>query len=354
MGRDFKGVYNLLQDRIYLYQPGHGSEIVEEKTIQGLDNPELDAVIGDQIQALRDSLELVQGASHPFDLDEFLAGKLTPVLFGTALGNFGVDHILNAFVEWAPRPKPHQTADRTVEAVETGFSGFVFKIQANMDPKHRDRIAFLRVCSGKYEKGLKMQHVRVGKEVRIADALTFLAGERAHLEEAWPGDIIGLHNHGTIQIGDTFTEGEKLQFLGIPHFAPEMFRRVRLKDPLKSKQLQKGLKELSEEGATQVFMPFLNNDLILGAVGVLQFDVVAFRLKEEYKVDCVYEPVNVSTVRWIDCADEKKLAEFKKKAHDQLSEDGGGYLTYLAPSRVNLQLMQERYPDVQFRPTREH
>ncbi len=173
----------------------------------------------------------MQGASHPFDLDEFLAGKLTPVLFGTALGNFGVDHILNAFVEWAPRPKPHQTADRTVEAVETGFSGFVFKIQANMDPKHRDRIAFLRVCSGKYEKGLKMQHVRVGKEVRIADALTFLAGERAHLEEAWPGDIIGLHNHGTIQIGDTFTEGEKLQFLGIPHFAPEMFRRVRLKDP---------------------------------------------------------------------------------------------------------------------------
>jgi peptide chain release factor 3 len=354
MGRDFKGVYNLLQDRIYLYQPGHGSEIVEEKTIQGLDNPELDAVIGDQIQALRDSLELVQGASHPFDLEEFLSGKLTPVLFGTALGNFGVDHILNAFVEWAPRPKPHQTSDRTVEAAETGFSGFVFKIQANMDPKHRDRIAFLRVCSGKYEKGLKMQHVRVGKEVRIADALTFLAGERAHLEEAWPGDIIGLHNHGTIQIGDTFTEGEKLQFLGIPHFAPEMFRRVRLKDPLKSKQLQKGLKELSEEGATQVFMPFLNNDLILGAVGVLQFDVVAFRLKEEYKVDCVYEPVNVSTVRWIDCADEKKLAEFKKKAHDQLSEDGGGYLTYLAPSRVNLQLMQERYPDVQFRPTREH
>ncbi|RZU37000.1 peptide chain release factor 3 (bRF-3) [Fluviicoccus keumensis] len=354
MGRDFKGVYNLLQDRIYLYQPGHGSEIVEEKTIQGLDNPELDAVIGDQIDALRESLELVQGASHPFDLEDFLAGRLTPVFFGTALGNFGVDHILNGFVDWAPRPKPHKAAEREVEAAETGFSGFVFKIQANMDPKHRDRIAFLRVCSGKYEKGLKMQHVRVGKEVRIADALTFLAGERAHLEEAWPGDIIGLHNHGTIQIGDTFTEGENLHFLGIPHFAPEMFRRVRLKDPLKSKQLQKGLKELSEEGATQVFMPFISNDLILGAVGVLQFDVVAFRLKEEYKVDCVYEPVNVATVRWIDCDDEKKLAEFKKKAHDQLSEDGGGYLTYLAPSRVNLQLMQERYPEIQFRPTREH
>ena len=199
-----------------------------------------------------------------------------------------------------------------------------------------------------------MQHVRIGKEVRVADALTFLAGERAHLEEAWPGDIIGLHNHGTIQIGDTFTEGEKLQFLGIPHFAPEMFRRVRLRDPLKSKQLQKGLKELSEEGATQVFMPQINNDLILGAVGVLQFDVVAFRLQEEYKVECVYEAVNVSTVRWIHCDDERKLAEFKKKAHDQLSLDGGGYLTYLAPSRVNLQIMQERYPDIIFSPTREH
>ena len=199
-----------------------------------------------------------------------------------------------------------------------------------------------------------MNHVRLGKEVRISDALTFLAGERAHLEEAWPGDIIGLHNHGTIQIGDTFTAGENLHFTGIPHFAPEMFRRVRLKDPLKSKQLQKGLKELSEEGATQVFMPQVSNDLILGAVGVLQFEVVAFRLKEEYKVDCVYEPASIATVRWIECDDEKMLTEFKKKAHDQLSLDGGGHLTYLAPSRVNLQLMQERWPEIKFRTTREH
>ena len=223
-----------------------------------------------------------------------------------------------------------------------------------MDPKHRDSIAFMRICSGKYEKGLKMKHVRIDKDVRISDALTFLAGDRQHLEEAWPGDIIGLHNHGTIQIGDTFTSGEKLQFTGIPHFAPEMFRRVRLKDPLKSKQLQKGLKELSEEGATQVFMPQNSNDLIVGAVGVLQFEVVAYRLKEEYKVDCIYEPVSINTVRWVSCADEKKFNEFKKKAHDQLSVDGGGHLTYLAPSRVNLQLMQERYPDIEFRNTREH
>lgn len=353
-GRDFKGVYHLLEDRVYLYKQGQGSIITEDKIIEGLNNPELDKVIGDEAAQLRENLELVLGASHEFDLEEFLAGKLTPVFFGTALGNFGVNHVLNGFVKWAPAPGERKAAERVVKADEEKFSGFVFKIQANMDPKHRDRIAFLRICSGRYEKGLKLQHIRLGKEVRIADALTFLAGEREHLEEAWSGDIIGLHNHGTIQIGDTFTEGEELHFLGIPHFAPELFRRVRLKDPLKSKQLQKGLKELAEEGATQVFMPQINNDLILGAVGVLQFDVVAFRLKDEYKVECVYEPVNVATVRWVHCDDERKFNEFKKKAHDQLSLDGGGHLTYLAPSRVNLQLMQERYPDITFSETREH
>ena len=276
------------------------------------------------------------------------------MFFGTALGNFGVNHILEMLVNHAPAPKNHLASERTVQAEEHGFSGFVFKIQANMDPKHRDRIAFLRICSGHYERGMKLVQIRTGKEFRIGDALTFLAGEREHLDEAWSGDIIGLHNHGTIQIGDTFTEGENLHFLGIPHFAPEMFRRVRLRDPLKSKQLQKGLKELSEEGATQVFMPLINNDLILGAIGMLQFDVVAFRLQEEYKVECIYEPVTLSTVRWIHADDERKLAEFRKKANDQLSLDGGGHLTYLAPSRVNLQIMQERWPDIRFSQTREH
>lgn len=355
MGRDFVGVYHLAQNKTYLYQTGHGSDIVEIETRDGYDYPDVRERMGErEFSRFEESLELVQMASDELDIDLFLSGKQTPVLFGTALGNFGVDMVLDAFVDWSPKPKDHPAVERVVEAAETGFSGFVFKIQANMDPRHRDRIAFMRICSGKYEKGLKMNHVRVGKEIRISDALTFLAGERAHLEEAWPGDIIGLHNHGTIQIGDTFTDGEKLHFTGIPHFAPEMFRRVRLKDPLKSKQLQKGLKELSEEGATQVFMPQISNDLILGAVGVLQFDVVAFRLKEEYKVDCVYEPVSISTVRWVHCDDDKIFNDFKKKAHDQLSVDGGGHLTYLAPSRVNLQLMQERWPDIEFRATREH
>jgi len=200
---------------------------------------------------------------------------------------------------------------------------------------------------------MKIKHVRTGKEVRVSDAVTFLAGERTHAEEAFSGDIIGLHNHGTIQIGDTFTEGKDFRYVGIPHFAPEMFRRVRLNDPLRTKQLRQGLTQLSEEGAMQVFMPLINNDLILGAIGVLQFDVVVFRLRDEYKVECSYEPVNVSTARWIECADPKKLAEFRSRAEVNLAIDGGGHLTYLAPTRVNLTLNEEKWSDVQFRTTRE-
>ena len=354
MGKLFKGVYHLYKDETYLYQTGQGHHIQEERIIKGLDNPELDEAVGDLAKDLREELELVKGASHEFDLSLFQAGRLTPVFFGTALGNFGVKQMLDGLTEWAPAPLPRSAQERSVMANEEKFTGFIFKIQANMDPKHRDRIAFLRICSGRYEKGMKMKHVRLGKEIRVGDALTFLAGDRAHLEMAWSGDIIGLHNHGTIQIGDTFTEGEILNFTGIPHFAPELFRRVVLKDPLKSKQLQKGLQELSEEGAAQVFMPKKNNDLILGAVGVLQFDVVAQRLKTEYKVDCSFANVSVATARWVYCDDTSKLEEFKRKAHDALSIDSGGYLTYLAPSRVNLSLMEERWPDIEFAQTREH
>jgi peptide chain release factor 3 len=201
---------------------------------------------------------------------------------------------------------------------------------------------------------MKMRHGRLGKDVKIADAVTFLAGERAQVDQAVSGDIIGLHNHGTIQIGDTFTKGEALKFKGIPHFAPELFRRIRLQDPLKLKQLQKGLTQLSEEGSTQVFMPLRNNDLIVGAVGVLQFEVVAYRLKDEYKVDCIYEPVTIYGARWIESDNKEKLEEFRKRAYENLAIDGGGYLSYLAPTRVNLSLMQERWPDIEFHSTREH
>ncbi|TVZ37935.1 peptide chain release factor 3 [Alteromonadaceae bacterium 2753L.S.0a.02] len=354
MGKEFRGVYNLYTDTIHVYRQGQGHTIPEDLQIKGIASAEATNLLGAYADELREEIELVRGATHEFDLEAYLAGDLTPVFFGTALGNFGVREMLDGFVEWAPPPLGRDTTQRQVAAREEDFSGFIFKIQANMDPKHRDRIAFMRVCSGRYTKGMKMRHVRLGKDVKIADAVTFLAGDRSQVEEAISGDIIGLHNHGTIQIGDTFTTGEELRFSGIPHFAPELFRRIRLKDPLKTKQLQRGLQQLSEEGSTQVFFPINNNDIVVGAVGVLQFEVVAFRLKDEYKVEAIYEPVNVNTARWVECNDEKKFAEFKRKCADNLAIDGGGHLTYLAPTRVNLSLSEERYPDVTFRATREH
>jgi peptide chain release factor 3 len=354
MGVGFRGVYNLYTDTIHVFEAGHGRELHPDSRIEGLGSDAAQELLGEDYEDRCAEIELVRGASHDFDQEAFLAGALTPVFFGTALANFGVREMLDSFVEWAPPPLDRDTQTRTVTATEPAFSGFVFKIQANMDPRHRDRIAFLRVCAGRYEKGMKLHHVRTGKDVRIADAVTFKAGERAVVEEAMAGDIIGLHNHGTIQIGDSFTAGEQLSFTGIPHFAPELFRRVRLRDPMKAKQLQKGLQQLSEEGSTQVFSPLTSSDLIVGAVGQLQFDVVAYRLKDEYKVEALYEPVNVFTARWVHCDDPRKLEEFRKKAAEHLSLDGGGFLTYLAPTRVNLALMEERWPDIEFRATREH
>jgi len=313
----------------------------------------MDEVLGDQADELREEMELVEGASHPLDLDDYLSGRQTPVFFGSAINNFGVRELLDAFVEYAPPPRSRATLQREVDPSDERFSGFVFKIQANMDPAHRDRIAFMRVCSGSYKKGMKMRHVRIDKTIQIANAITFQADERRHVDEAWPGDIIGLHNHGTIQIGDTFTEGEDLKYEGIPYFAPDLFRRVVLKDPLRMKALQKGVVQLSEEGATQVFRPLKNNDLILGAVGALQFDVAAYRLKDEYGVEAVVEPVGVQTARWIACDDDKMLERFKIKAHQNLALDGDNQLVYLAPTRVNLSLAEERWPDVRFLATRE-
>ncbi len=354
MGKGFKGVYHLYTNCVHLFSATHGGKIQEGEIIEGLDNPRLDELFGSLAADLRDEIELVQGASNPFDLEAFLAGKQTPVYFGSAINNFGVKELLDAIAEFAPPPQTRATQTREIEPSEEKFSGFVFKIQANMDPAHRDRVAFMRVCSGVYSKGMKMRHVRLGRDVQVANAITFMAQEREQVEAAYPGDIIGLHNHGTIQIGDTFSQGEELKFTGIPHFAPELFRRARLKDPLRMKALLKGLEQLSEEGATQLFKPLANNDLILGAVGILQFDVVAERLKTEYKVDCQFEAVNVATARWVSCDDEKKLEEFRKKAYDNLAIDGGGDLTYIAPTRVNLDLTMERWPEIQFRATREH
>ena len=353
MGQRFRGVFHLWQDRVHLFSARHDGGIVEGEKIDGLDNPRLDEALGAQADELREEIELVRGASHEFDEAAFLDGTLSPVFFGSAINNFGIQELLDEFVRFAPPPQPRESTERVVNPDEPRFSGFVFKIQANMDPQHRDRIAFLRVCSGRFTKGMKVHNTRLGKDTKISQALTFMAAERGRTEEAFPGDVIGVPNHGTIRIGDTFTEGERFAFTGIPNFAPELFRRAQLRDPMKMKALQKGLEQLCEEGATQLFRPINNNDLILGAVGTLQFDVVAQRLRDEYRVDCQFESVGVQTARWVYCDDSKRERDFRDKVTENLAEDHAGELVYLAPTRVNLQMIQERWPQVDFRATRE-
>jgi peptide chain release factor 3 len=354
MGRELKGIYHLVEDRIYVYEAGERGRVGDNRIIDGLASPEARELLGDQLEAFRAEVELVRGATASFDRAAYRAARQTPVFFGSAISNFGVEELLRAFVDDAPAPQPRETRERSVTAAESKLTGFVFKIQANMDPGHRDRIAFLRLCSGRYQRGMRIRHVRLAKELRIADALTFMAADRSQAEEAYAGDIVGLHNHGTINIGDSFTEGESLHFTGVPNFAPEIFRRAVLKDPLRMKALGKGLDQLCEEGATQLFRPLRNSDLILGAVGQLQFEVVAFRLQDEYGVQCVFDNVAVHTARWVTAADPRKLEEFRTRAHDQLAVDHNGELVFLATSRVNLQLMTERWPDIGFHETREH
>ena len=390
-GRRFKGVYHLIDDRIHFFGSRHDGRIVDGEVVEGIDNPALDERFGPLAQELRDDVELVRGASHALDAGAYLAAGLTPVFFGSALNNFGVRELLETFVGLAPPPGsrtalvrgralmrgrallggrtpsgartsrpqtepapssgPHTAEQRAVAPGEDRFSGFVFKIQANMDPQHRDRIAFMRITSGRYRRGMRIHHVRTGKEVQVANAITFMARDRDRVDDAWAGDIIGLPNHGTIRIGDTFSQGEALKFTGIPSFAPELFRRVVLRDPLRLKALQKGLDQLSEEGATQVFRPLATNDLILGAVGVLQFDVVAWRLRHEYGVESRYEPVDVTTARWVSCGDPARLEVFRRRNDSRLALDSAGNLAYLAPTMVNLNLAAERWPDVEFRAT---
>lgn len=355
MGKTFRGVYHLLKDEVMLFEAGQdsASQAINE-IIKGIDNPRLDDLFPLEIAQFRLEIELVKGASHPFDLKAFLAGKQTPVFFGSAINNFGVREILNALIDWAPRPSTRDATLRDVNPEELPFSGFVFKIQANMDPKHRDRIAFMRVCSGKFERGMKLKHLRLQRDISTANVVTFMAHSREQVEEAFAGDIIGLPNHGNIQIGDSFSEGENLQFTGIPFFAPELFRIVRIKNPMKIKQLHKGLQQLGEEGAVQVFRPKNGADLIIGAVGSLQFDVVAHRLQTEYGVEAIFDSTSIYTARWITATDHKKLADFEKQLENQLAVDAAGSLSYLATSRVNLELTKERWPDIQFHDTREH
>jgi peptide chain release factor 3 len=354
MGREFRGIYHFREDCAYLYQNRDGSRLPDVRRVAGLPSAELRAALGDAAAAaLQEEVELVRGATPAFEHERYLAGSQTPVFFGAAIHNYGVKELLDSFVQFAPPPQPRETNVRSVAPDEEPFSGFVFKIQANMDPAHRDRIAFVRVCSGLYSPGMRLYHTRLGREVRVGDAITFMAADRQHVDEAYAGDIIGLHNHGTINIGDSFTQGERLTFTGIPSFAPELFRRAVLKDPLKLKALQKGLAQLCEEGATQLFKPVLSNDLVLGAVGPLQFEVASFRLQDEYGVDCAFEGVNVVAARWVRADDDGQIDEFAKKLAVNVARDHTGALVYLAPTTVALSLTQERWPKIEFFATRE-
>ena len=354
MGKNFRGVYHLLNDEIMLFAPGNEKADQTFEVIKGIDNPRLMEMFPMEMEQLQMEVELVKGASNPFVLEEFLAGTLTPVFFGSAINNFGVREVLNALLDWARPPLGREAIQRKVEPTETPFSGFVFKIQANMDPAHRDRIAFMRVTSGRFERGMRLKHLRLNRDIKGSSVVTFMASSREQVEEAYAGDIIGLPNHGNMQIGDSFSEGEVLQFTGIPFFAPEIFRSVRIRNPLKVKQLHKGLQQLGEEGAVQVFKPVMGSDLILGAVGVLQFEVVASRLMNEYGVDAVFESTSTTSARWVSCEDKKMLSDFERSLAHNVAYDAAGNMTYLATSGVNLRLTEERWPKVRFHATREH
>jgi peptide chain release factor 3 len=348
-GKNFRGVYHLLRDQVLIFSK-QGEDV---ECLSGLDHPDLDTRFPMEIKALRDDIELIRAASHAFDLGLFLEGKLTPVFFGSAVNQFGVKEILDALIDWAPAPGLVDAGARKVSPQEEKFSGFVFKIQANMDPKHRDRIAFLRICSGRFERGMKIYHVRLKRELAASSVVTFMAHQRETVEEAFAGDIIGIPNHGNIQIGDVFSEGETLFFSGIPFFAPELFQSIRIKNPLKLKQLHKGLQQLGEEGAVQVFRPIQGGDLILGAVGSLQFEVVLHRLQQEYGVDAVVSGASIWGARWVKESIPKALDSFEKNYAPYLAHDAGGYLVYLVPNRVHLEMASERSPGIVFHTTRE-
>jgi len=356
MGKRFRGVYHLQRNEILRFRAGE--ERASDEAVQvlhGLDDPVLDREFPDEAAQLRSDVELVRAASGTFELEEFLAGRQTPVFFGSGINNFGVREILGALAQWAPPPQSRPARVRRVEPTEPPFTAFVFKIQANMDPQHRDRIAFVRVCSGRYHPGIKVRHVRLGREMKISNAVTFMANERSRMDDAVAGDILGIHNHGQLQIGDTLSEsGEALGFEGIPYFAPELFSLPRLRDPMKAKPLQKGLRELGEEGAVQVFESLMDSSLLIGGVGQLQFEVVQERLRTEYGVDASFERAGIAAARWITFDDPAQLKEFERAYPARLARDVDGNLVYLVDSRHTLAVTMERWPKVHFHETREH
>ncbi|MDK9720750.1 MAG: peptide chain release factor 3 [Rhodospirillales bacterium] len=354
MGRDLKGCYDLIRDRVLMYDPGKGDHLADETIEVALNDTKLDEVIGtDAAAKLREEVELVRGACKPFDLQSFLEGHLTPVFFGSALKTFGVRELLQGIAAHAPIPRLQPASPRNIDAAEEKVTGFVFKVQANMDPNHRDRIAFLRLCSGRFQRGMKLKHIRSGKVMAIYNPVFFLARDRELAEEAFPGDILGIPNHGQLRIGDALTEGEDLRFTGIPSFAPEVLRRARLDDPMKAKQLKKALEDLAEEGVNQLFKPVDGSAWMVGVVGPLQFDVITTRIESEYNLRCSFEEAGFDTARWLRAEDPgliKKLSEGNKS---NMAEDRDGAPVYLARNNWQLNRLMQDFPDVKFLATRE-
>ncbi|MCB2092618.1 MAG: peptide chain release factor 3 [Alphaproteobacteria bacterium] len=354
MGRDFKGCYDLINDRLILIERSKGDIPDAGVVCQGIDDPKLDQLLPENlVSKLRDDVEMVRELCPAFDQKAYLEGTLTPVYFGSAINTFGVKELLNGLTDYAPMPGQYSTDLRTVDAHEPKVSGFVFKIQANMDPKHRDRIAFFRLVSGKFKRGMKLKHVRDGKTMNLHNPVLFLAQDRELAEEAWPGDIIGIPNHGNLRIGDSLTEGENLKFTGIPSFAPEHIQTVRAEDPMKAKHLARALYQLAEEGAARVFKPVIGSEWYVGVVGILQFEVMADRIRTEYDVPCRFETTSLYTARWVESDDPFKLKKFIDSNKANMAEDHNGSPVFLARNSWRLDKAIEDNPDLRFLKTKE-
>jgi len=355
MGRSFGGVFDIRHDHMRVFKAGEDRRGHEDEIIPGRDNPVIAQRFGQAYEKASEEIALIEEAAPAFDHQAFLEGRQTPVFFGSAINNFGVQEVLDALVELAPRPGPRQALERMVQPDEPKFTGVVFKVQANMDPAHRDRVAFVRVSSGRFERGMRLKVVRTGKEIRPNNVVSFLSQRRELVDEAYAGDVIGIPNHGVLHLGDVLTEGEALRFTGLPFFAPELFQAVEVKDPLRIKQLRTGLTQLGEEGAIQVFRPeAAGGALLLGAVGQLQFEVVAHRLKTEYGVDARMMPSRYTLARWVTCPDPKALRKFLDSNAANIAYDVVDATAFLASSPAQLRVVQELYPDIQFHSMREH
>lgn len=354
MGQRFQGVYNIYEEKLCLFS-AHGKQVEEETlTFTDLSNPELDEIVGEAAAAeLRDEVEMIREVYPSFTREKYLTGEESPVFFGSAINNFGVKELLDCFVEIAPSPLPRETEERVVNPTEDKFSGFVFKIHANIDPKHRDRIAFVRICSGTFERNTNYQHIRLNRKLKFSNPTSFMAARKEVVDEAYPGDIVGLYDSGNFKIGDSLTEGEELNFKGIPSFSPEQFRFVNNANPLKAKQLNKGLEQLMDEGVAQLFTMELSQRKIIGTVGALQFDVIQYRLEHEYGASCTYEPLRIHKACWVSCDDANILREFKKRRHKDLAKDKDGKLVYMAETAWGLKTVQEAHPEVEFHMTSE-